>query len=151
MHRDLKLANILVHFPEYPHDLVGSVSAKSKQERKQLTDELLKSIDITAQGRLQVKIADLGFARELSFNELSETICGTPLVMAPEVLNGKRYNHKADVWSLGIVFFEMIAGFTPFTGRDKNDLKRNLELGNYRLPKQIKLSLQGLDFLNCCL
>jgi hypothetical protein len=52
MHRDLKLANILVHFPEYPHDLVGSVSAKSKQERKQLTDELLKSIDITAQGRL---------------------------------------------------------------------------------------------------
>jgi serine/threonine-protein kinase ULK/ATG1 len=61
--------------------------------------------------------------------------------MAPEVLNGKRYNHKADVWSLGIVFFEMLAGFTPFTGRDKNDLKRNLELGNYRLPKQIKLSL----------
>jgi serine/threonine protein kinase len=56
-------------------------------------------------------------------------MCGTPLVMAPEVLNGKRYNHKADVWSLGIVFFEMLVGFTPFTGRDKPDLKRNLEKG----------------------
>ena len=47
--------------------------------------------------------------------------------MAPEVLNGKRYNHKADVWSLGIVFFEMITGYAPFTGRDKNDLKKNLD------------------------
>lgn len=71
--------------------------------------------------------------------------------MAPEVLNGKRYNHKADVWSLGIVFFEMITGHTPFTGRDKNDLKRNLEKGLYKLPKKIKLSLTGLDFLNRCL
>lgn len=149
MHRDLKLANILVHFPEYPHDLISG--ARSKQEHKLRTEELLKDLDLTQRGRLQVKIADLGFARELQHNDLSDTICGTPLVMAPEVLNGKRYNHKADVWSLGIVFFEMIAGFTPFTGRDKADLKRNLELGNYRLPKQLKLSLAGLDFLNCCL
>jgi serine/threonine protein kinase len=71
--------------------------------------------------------------------------------MAPEVLNGKRYNHKADVWSLGIVFFEMLVGFTPFTGKDKPDLKRNLERGQYGLPKNIKLSLEGLDFLNGCL
>ena len=88
-----------------------------------------------------MKIADLGFARELQYAELTETICGTPLVMAPEVLNGKRYNHKADVWSLGIVFFEMIVGFTPFTGRDKPDLRRNVELGDYKVPKSLKLSL----------
>lgn len=45
----------------------------------------------------------------------------------------------------------MLTGFTPFTGRNKEDLKRNLESGNYRFPKHIKLSLEGLDFLNCCL
>ena len=61
--------------------------------------------------------------------------------MAPEVLNGKRYNHKADVWSLGIVFFEMITGFTPFTGLNKTDLKNNLDKGNYGIPRSIKLSL----------
>lgn len=71
--------------------------------------------------------------------------------MAPEVLNGVKYNHKVDVWSLGIVFFELLTGYTPFTGTDKNDLKRNLEKGNYGLPKKLKLSLQGLDFLNGCL
>ena len=127
MHRDLKLANLLLNLPEYPYDL--GIKSTTKAQRKQMIDEFLKNLDITAPGRIQVKIADLGFARELNYEDLSETMCGTPLVMAPEVLNGKRYNHKADVWSLGIVFFEMLVGFTPFTGRDKPDLKRNLERG----------------------
>ena len=127
MHRDLKLANLLLNLPDYPFDL--GIKGTTKAQRKQETDELLKNLDITAPGAIQVKIADLGFARELNYEDLSETMCGTPLVMAPEVLNGKRYNHKADVWSLGIVFFEMLVGFTPFTGRDKPDLKRNLERG----------------------
>ena len=98
-----------------------------------------------------VKIADLGFSRELQFEDMSETICGTPLIMAPEVLNGVRYNHKADVWSLGILFFELLTGFTPFTGKDREDLKKNLSNGVYKLPKKLKLSLEGLHFLNFCL
>jgi serine/threonine-protein kinase ULK/ATG1 len=61
--------------------------------------------------------------------------------MAPEVLNGVKYNHKVDVWSMGIVFFELITGFTPFTGTDREDLKRNIENGAYKLPKRLKLSL----------
>jgi serine/threonine protein kinase len=71
--------------------------------------------------------------------------------MAPEILQGKAYDHKVDVWSLGAVFYEMLTGFTPFTGKNKADLKLNLEQGNYKFPKQIKMSLEGLDFLNCCL
>ncbi len=149
MHRDLKLANLLVSLPEYAFDL--GVKGATKALKKTATEEFLKNIDLTKPGSMQIKIADLGFARELNYEELSETMCGTPLVMAPEVLNGKRYNHKADVWSLGIVFFEMLVGFTPFTGRDKPDLKRNLEKGQYGLPKNIQISLEGLDFLNGCL
>jgi len=45
----------------------------------------------------------------------------------------------------------MLTGFTPFTGRDKNDLTRNIEKGAYSIPKKLKLSLVGLDFLNQCL
>lgn len=93
----------------------------------------------------------MGFARELDYEALAVTQCGTPLVMAPEVLNGKQYNHKADVWSLGIVFFEMLTGFTPFTGRDKSDLKKNQVTGTYKFPKKLNLSIRGLDFLNRCL
>mmetsp|Transcript_15986 Transcript_15986/g.24795 ORF Transcript_15986/g.24795 Transcript_15986/m.24795 type:complete len:148 (-) Transcript_15986:872-1315(-) len=71
--------------------------------------------------------------------------------MAPEVLEGKQYDSKIDVWSLGAVFYEMLTGFTPFTGTSKDDLKKNLKAGSYRFPKNIKLTVQGLDFLNCCL
>ena len=55
------------------------------------------------------------------------------------------------MWSLGTIFFEMLTGFSPFTGMNKEDLKVNLESGNYMFPKHIKLNLEGLDFLNCCL
>jgi serine/threonine protein kinase len=71
--------------------------------------------------------------------------------MAPEVINRKSYNHKADVWSLGIVFFEMLTGYTPFNGKNKEELIANMQKGAYKVPKKIRLSLSGLDFLNCCL
>ena len=78
-------------------------------------------------------------------------MCGTPVVMAPEVLFGRKYNHKADVWSLGIVFFELLTGFTPFTGKNREDLKNNLEEGGYKFPKQLNLTLSCLSFINKCL
>lgn len=71
--------------------------------------------------------------------------------MAPEIFQGHKYDSKIDVWSLGNVFYEMLTGFTPFTGSNRDDLKKNLERGNYRFPKEIKLTLDGLHFLNCCL
>lgn len=68
---------------------------------------------------VDVVIADLGFAKEVGNDDLTSTMCGTPVYMAPEILQGKKYDHKVDVWSLGTVFYEMLTGFTPFTGRNK--------------------------------
>ena len=42
--------------------------------------------------------------------------------MAPEIFEGKAYSHKVDVWALGVVFYQMMTGFTPFTGMDRRDL-----------------------------
>ena len=63
-----------------------------------------------------VKIADLGFSKILNDidNDLNTTYCGTPINMAPEVLNRGVYNYKADVWSLGTIIYEMITGYSPF-------------------------------------
>ena len=43
-------------------------------------------------------------------------------MMAPEVLRQETYDQKADVWSLGCLFYEMLTGFTPFTGRNFENL-----------------------------
>jgi len=51
--------------------------------------------------------------------------------MAPEVLRGNHYDHKADVWSLGCLYYEMLTGFTPFTGYNLEDLSDNIARGTY--------------------
>lgn len=65
----------------------------------------------------QVKIADFGFARQFNSN-VSKTYSqvGTPITMAPEVHEGSSYGLKADVWSLGVVFYELIYGYCPYQG-----------------------------------
>ena len=71
------------------------------------------------------KIADFGFARftddtnEKAF--MTEGI-GTPLYMAPEIFNKSSYNSKCDIWSLGILFYELLYGKTPWMGKSSYDL-----------------------------
>ena len=46
-------------------------------------------------------------------NDMSETICGSPLYMAPEILKYREYTDKSDIWSLGVIIYEIIFYF-PF-------------------------------------
>jgi len=43
--------------------------------------------------------------------------------MAPEILKGRSYDSKVDVWSLGTIFYEMLTGFVPFTGNNRGELE----------------------------
>lgn len=55
---------------------------------------------------------------------LAVTYCGTPLNMAPEMLNGRSYTYKADVWSLGTIIFELLIGQSPFnSAHNKKELR----------------------------
>eukprot|EP00261_Vitis_vinifera_P019091 XP_010649423.1 PREDICTED: serine/threonine-protein kinase ATG1t isoform X4 [Vitis vinifera] len=64
-----------------------------------------------------LKIADFGLSRTVHPGEHAETVCGTPLYMAPEVLRFKKYDEKVDMWSLGAILFELLNGYPPFCGR----------------------------------
>lgn len=62
-----------------------------------------------------IKVADFGFCKTLeSAVDLTKTMIGSPIFMAPEILTGSPYSAKADIWSLGVVLFNMLFGFCPF-------------------------------------
>jgi serine/threonine protein kinase len=84
----------------------------------------------------------MGLARSMdSPTSLADTFAGTPLAMAPELINGDQYSYKADVWSLGTLLYQMLTGELPFRGSNMEELKRNLTQGAYKIPKQIEVSV----------
>ncbi|KAE8989971.1 hypothetical protein PF011_g18553 [Phytophthora fragariae] len=87
-----------------------------------------------------LKIADFGFARHLATTSMAETLCGSPLYMAPEILKFQKYDAKADLWSVGTILFEMVAGHPPYGGANHVQLLANIERQPLRFPPTLQLS-----------
>ncbi|KAL5709451.1 non-specific serine/threonine protein kinase [Ranunculus cassubicifolius] len=94
-----------------------------------------------------LKIADFGFARSLQPRGLAETLCGSPLYMAPEIMQLQKYDAKADLWSVGAILFQLVTGATPFTGNNQIQLLQNIIRSNeLRFPPDIRdLSSDCID------
>lgn len=78
-----------------------------------------------------VKLGDFGLSKEYdgtsNLEDVASTICGTPDYMAPEVSRKQRYGAKADIWSLGIVLFQLITKKLPFHGGNNELLVQAIE------------------------
>ncbi|CED82805.1 ulk ulk protein kinase [Phaffia rhodozyma] len=80
-----------------------------------------------------LKVADFGFARFLEGASMAETLCGSPLYMAPEILRYEKYDAKADLWSVGTVLYEMAVGRPPFKAQNHVELLKKIERGEDRI------------------
>ncbi|KAK4546678.1 cAMP-dependent protein kinase catalytic subunit [Oleoguttula mirabilis] len=90
-----------------------------------------------------LKITDFGFAKEVP--DITWTLCGTPDYLAPEVVSSKGYNKSVDWWSLGILIFEMLAGFTPFWDSGSPlKIYENILKGRVKYPPYIHPDAQDL-------
>ena len=72
----------------------------------------IKDVDLEIT-EFKVKIADLGLARTLRDSSYVKKPYGTVTHMAPEIINGREYDYKADIWSIGTIVFQMITGIKP--------------------------------------
>ena len=90
----------------------------------------------------EIKLCDFGFAREFKDTLLTDTICGSPLYMAPELLQNQKYNIKSDIWSLGIIMYEIVMKNHPFKSNNISDLMNKI---NNNKP-----ILTNSDFSNGC-
>lgn len=73
------------------------------------------------------KITDFGFARKLRNEEaIMDSLVGTPLYMSPQILKKTTYNSKSEIWSIAVIFYELIFGTTPWPSQNLIDLINNI-------------------------
>lgn len=66
----------------------------------------------------KIKIADFGFAMRASDSrKYSSYNVGSPIYMPPEALNDNKYSYKSDIWAIGVIFFELLTGRTPWKAK----------------------------------
>ncbi|KAL4160984.1 hypothetical protein PRNP1_001541 [Phytophthora ramorum] len=95
----------------------------------------LKTANIFLSNAGYLVLGDLGIARTLTSGDMATTVIGTPLYMAPEVLEGKDYSFSSDVWALGCVLYELCTGKPPFTANNTPQLLNKICHGDY-IPVQ---------------
>lgn len=70
-------------------------------------------------------------------DEILNSHVGTPIFDAPEILKKENYNVKSDMWSLGVILYNLLTGKYPYNGRSKEELIRNLNDKNYNIPENL--------------
>ena len=90
-----------------------------------------------------VKLCDFGWAKELTL-ENRNTFCGTAEYMAPEIVTSENYAFGVDIWSLGILLFEMIFGHSPFEGKNMNSIMINIKVHDLIYDKPVSNECQNL-------
>ena len=100
----------------------------------------------------RVVLGDFGAAKVVK--EMTSTTVGTPLNMAPEVLQGSDYDHKSDLWSIGVLFYQLVVGKPPFFAFSIGELRAKIlkhSGQNLRFRDKTHLCPRVKDFLRAVL
>ena len=85
-----------------------------------------------------IKVTDFGIAKAVSSSQTrTGIILGTPNYMSPEQINGRKIDGRSDIFSLGIVFFQLLTGELPFKGKTLTELFYQITQAKHPSPKEI--------------
>ena len=95
-----------------------------------------------------LKLTDFGLAKQADF---SNTFCGTPEYVSPEMLDGSGHDKTLDWWALGIIVYELLSGIPPYYDRDQATMFKNIQTGDILWPDQkehgFSFSKEATDFI----
>ena len=133
------------------HKLLAKVGSLGEQRTQKLSYDLISALyylhshrilhrdlkppNILLDKHYSAKLCDFGLARNMTLGtQILTSIKGTPLYMAPELLEGRGYGHETDLWSLGCIIYEMLAGESPFNTRSILHLLRLIRYSCVKWP-----------------
>ena len=96
-----------------------------------------------------LKFIDFGFAQVMYQEEYADEMFGTLAYCSPEILLGLQHNLKTDVWSLGVVIYELLSGKFPFVGEEKGATKKNIATAtlNLNTVRWSSISSEAIDLI----
>ena len=72
--------------------------------------------------------------------------------MSPQILSKQGYSSKCDIWSIGVIYYELLVGKHPFTARSMNDLYRAIiNATEISFPQELAISEESQYFIRKCL
>ena len=89
-------------------------------------------------------LTDFGWSNYLCDTDKRRTVCGTPIYLAPEMINQKGHDGRVDIWCIGVLLFELVTGRVPFQGTDISTLKYNIRNMRIAWPSDINYEAKDL-------
>ena len=85
----------------------------------------------------RILLADYGWSNFNVEGDVRKTFCGTPEYIAPEMLLKKGHDTRVDIWSIGILMFELLSGYSPFVAKSNQELYQNIRRLKIQWPKDM--------------
>lgn len=96
-------------------------------------------IDANDDVNLNIKVTDFGLAvkKHGRAEAMMQTTCGTPIYMAPEVINAHEYSQQCDIWGIGVIMYYLLCGEAPFLANSEENLFELIKKGELHFDNPI--------------